>query len=88
MHADIMKKWVAALRSGDYKQGKGQLRKEVDGVNSFCCLGVLCNLHAMEHPEIAKNELSPRSYLGDSEYLPAQVQDWAGMKNNCGFYPR
>lgn len=32
------REWLAALRSGQYKQTKGQLSRE----NSFCCLGVLC----------------------------------------------
>lgn len=32
--------WVKALRSGEYKQGQGQLRK----YNSFCCLGVACEI--------------------------------------------
>lgn len=35
-----MKKWVAALRSGEYKQTKEQLRFG----DSFCCLGVACDL--------------------------------------------
>lgn len=30
--------WVAALRSGDYKQGKGALRCKQD--DTYCCLGV------------------------------------------------
>lgn len=32
-------KWVAALRSGEYKQGKGKLRTRG---NTYCCLGVAC----------------------------------------------
>ena len=32
------KKWIAALKSGDFKQGKGQLRHR----DNYCCLGVLC----------------------------------------------
>jgi hypothetical protein len=32
-------KWVAALRSGDYKQGVGCLYTKTD--NAYCCLGVL-----------------------------------------------
>lgn len=34
-------KWVKALRSGDYEQGRGQLRNNQGG---FCCLGVLTDL--------------------------------------------
>ena len=32
--------WVAALRSGNYKQGRGQLRVN----DEYCCLGVLCTI--------------------------------------------
>lgn len=41
MNAELKAKWVAALRSGDYKQGIGGLR---DTHDSFCCLGVLCDI--------------------------------------------
>lgn len=34
------KTWVAALRSGAYKQGRGVLRSKN---NCFCCLGVLAD---------------------------------------------
>lgn len=34
-------KWIAALRSGKYKQGRGQLRSLN---NNYCCLGVLCDV--------------------------------------------
>jgi hypothetical protein len=36
-----LKRWVAALRSGDYKQGRGRL---VDYKNCYCCLGVAAKL--------------------------------------------
>lgn len=42
MKKEIADKWVAALRSGKYKQGEGFLRK---GENEFCCLGVLCDIN-------------------------------------------
>lgn len=38
MKKGYMKKWVKALRSGKYKQGKSFLKRE-DG--TYCCLGVL-----------------------------------------------
>lgn len=34
-----IEKWIAALRSGKYKQGKDRLYRVF--YNSFCCLGVL-----------------------------------------------
>ena len=44
MLTENQKKWVDALRSGDYKQAKGRL--ECHG--SYCCLGVAC-LVAEQH---------------------------------------
>lgn len=37
----VKAEWLAALRSGDFKQGKDYLRT---GKNTFCCLGVLCHI--------------------------------------------
>lgn len=37
---EFLKKWVAALRSGTYKQTKGYLRVN----DAMCCLGVACDL--------------------------------------------
>jgi hypothetical protein len=39
MDPQIKQRWVDALRSGQYKQGKGFLHRG----NKFCCLGVLCD---------------------------------------------
>ena len=35
---DIKEKWLTALRSGEYKQGKYYLKNDN---NCYCCLGVL-----------------------------------------------
>ena len=45
MKRDIRDQWIAALRSGEYKQGNGVLHQvSKDGAESFCCLGVLCRV--------------------------------------------
>ena len=36
-----LKKWLTALRSGEYVQGKGTLYHVEDDQPKFCCLGVL-----------------------------------------------
>lgn len=41
MDEKLQAKWVKALRSGKYKQGKGILRS---ADNKFCCLGVLLDV--------------------------------------------
>src|SRR5690242_16385148 len=45
MNQDIKKKWVDALKSGEYTQGQFVLRSFED---TYCCLGVLCDLYAKE----------------------------------------
>jgi hypothetical protein len=40
MENKIIEKWIDALRSGNYQQGKTYLK---DGQGGFCCLGVLCD---------------------------------------------
>lgn len=43
MNAEPVKRWIVALRSGEYKQSMGALSKlNPDGSQSHCCLGVAC----------------------------------------------
>lgn len=48
MNKEIQTEWVAALRSGDYVQGKGKLKTSD---NQFCCLGVLCDIMSKKDPK-------------------------------------
>jgi hypothetical protein len=43
---ELKAKWVAALRSGEYKQGNGRLKRYYFRTEepAFCCLGVLCDV--------------------------------------------
>ncbi len=45
MNPELKSKWVGALRSGEYKQGKTALRSKDD---KYCCLGVLCEISGMK----------------------------------------
>lgn len=81
MNKAIKKQWVKALRSGEYKQGRDQLRNDSD---RFCCLGVLCNLHAQAHPKIAAKQNDARHYMGEQTVLPPSVAKWAGLSNTAG----
>jgi len=82
MNKEIKEQWIAALTSGKYKQGIGQLRSG----NKFCCLGVLCNLHAQAHPEIAEKQTRPGKYMGEDSFLPNEVMEWAGLDSDDGGY--
>lgn len=72
MNPEIKAKWVAALRSGEYKQGRGQLRIG----DRFCCLGVLCDLHGRAN----RSEWRGNEYDGCEFALSETVQEWAGLK--------
>lgn len=83
MKKEIADMWVAELLSGDYIQGTGQLRSNDD---KFCCLGVLCNLHAKMHPELAEFQNIKNMYFSAYGLLPEKVLYWADMKHTDGGY--
>ena len=88
------KKWVAALRSGEYSQTVGALRKD-DG---FCCLGVACDIYSREtgngswredYDEDLDEELFGL-HIGERchmRVLPAEVVEWLGMLTCNGRHP-
>jgi len=82
MDRKIALKWAKALESGEYEQMTGGLR----GSSGFCCLGVLCNLHAQAHPEIAAEQDDHEVYMGEEAGLPEHVMNWAGMESSSGTF--
>ena len=81
------KKWVAALRSGEYKQGTGRLHDAAD--NAYCCLGVACEVYNKENPNSPLNkELIGGTVRYDNTTiaLPAKVKEWLGLANISGAY--
>jgi hypothetical protein len=77
VNKEVKKKWVDALRSGEYAQGRSSLRDH----DEYCCLGVLCEL-AVKEGVIAPPTYSDGvwRYVGDQEYyLPRVVMDWAEL---------
>lgn len=84
MKKEVKKKWLKALRSGEYDQCKRQLLDRTAKGDQFCCLGVLCNLYAKEHPGTGfKSPKSPKSpywdFFNKTSDLPAKVKKWAGI---------
>lgn len=82
MKPGIRRRWLKALRSGEYKQGVGKLRQtDTYGkvpVQRFCCLGVLCDLYKKDRVKQGyTNATFPRSKV---EVLPKSVMAWAGLK--------
>jgi hypothetical protein len=77
MNPEIKKKWVKALRSGKYEQGRGNL-KNSDG--QFCCLGVLCDLYQQEHKDVEwKDKWGRITMLDHWSNLPWPVMVWSDM---------
>lgn len=72
------KKWVAALRSGEYTQAKRQLRTET----GMCCLGVACDLYSKETGE----QWDGHKFLGEDDTLPLQVKEWVGLTGPEGVF--
>lgn len=70
---NLIKKWVAALKSGEYKQDTGQLCSD----NGYCCLGVLCDIYDKEDDQ-------PIDWEGGDYYLPQDLQDIIGLKDEDG----
>ena len=79
MNPIVKATWIAALRSGEYKQAKSKLHRDDGG---FCCLGVLCDLHAKIHGKQWEHRGTYYSYFGADGYLPNSVLAWAGLENN------
>ena len=80
---DNAKKWVAALRSGEYKQTTGRLHSE-DG---FCCLGVACVVFIKNggHLRVTPSgDSGAFLYDGRNGCLPESVRDWLGMRDLHG----
>jgi hypothetical protein len=87
LRPEVKEKWVAALRSGEYQQTKSYLHLvEEDGVDRFCCLGVLCDLAAQEGVveegrqsiEAFRDGRQATILYGDySSYPPDEVEEWA-----------
>lgn len=75
--------WVAALRSGEFKQGKAALRT----AEGYCCLGVGCEIYRRYHSSrVTWVGFSPQKWRFDAEssWLPLTVRDWFGLATSAG----
>ena len=86
MNQDIKGRWIAALRSGKYKQHPGVLRS---GENEFCCLGVLCDVVDPDGWGIAHSAYSGTPYLDRQgavrTVLPLSFQEDMDLDDNASF---
>lgn len=58
----LLRRWLKALRSGKYRQGRRKLRQpDLEG-ECFCCLGVLCEI-------LVEDKILRRSETRGDEYV-------------------
>ena len=101
MNPEIKAQWLAALRSGEYQQTNGALRREQpDGSVGYCCLGVLCEVLAKDgkiefEPELGYPDLRNYGKGFDSEgdhlpggafSLPYVVRELVNISTDAGVY--
>lgn len=74
MDVNIKQAWLSALRGGEFEPCFGKLSIVLDdGSRLFDPIGVLCNLHAEQHPAFAATQTNP------SDYPVHVVAEWAGV---------
>ena len=77
---DFAKRWVAALRSGEFQQATGCLRYG-DG---YCCLGVACELYRRETGE---GEWDGKNFfLGQHASLPRDIKNALQLRRSDGHF--
>lgn len=92
MNPEIKAQWIAALRSGEYQQGRKCLTTITAEGDKHCCLGVLCDLASKaaigleistraEHDNREGEEVELRTYDEHQGQLPGRVVVWAGLEN-------
>ena len=86
MNKAVKDKWVAALRSGDYRKGRYQSRSIEDRYDAG---GVLCDLAVREGIIEAPQKYGRGregalffgyTYGGLAVGIPPEVEDWAGIE--------
>lgn len=88
MNQEIAQKWAETLKSGAYQQGSGALRRQKE--EQYCCLGVLCDMHAKavggEWTKCKDDDAylyhTAGSTIGSINFLPGSVVEWAGLKRS------
>lgn len=79
MNKEWAMKWVEALRSGKYTQGKGML-ETLDGRN--CCLGILCRIAGLEPVVMEGTKL----FGSSGTFLPEEIRDKMDLYEINGRY--
>lgn len=78
------KKWVEALRSGEFEQGRGCLCKN----KRYCCLavGIVIAQRNGVHVREATSMTGKVAFDDDAYYVPEAVRKWLGLASFSGSY--
>lgn len=79
MDKALKAKWLEALRSGRYKQGKSRLRNNKD---EFCCLGVLCDISGQGQWKLADDKTTYyycKEKKNGYHCLPPFMEEFSGI---------
>lgn len=81
------RKWLEALRSGEFKQTTGVLaRQNDDGKYGYCCLGVACEISGVASRDLTRGyDDRVRKVYGENEAdltLPEEVRAWLGVETD------
>lgn len=91
LNREVATEWVKRLRSGEYQQGPGFLaiRRDGDGPQQHCCLGVLCEIAADQNVVDVRTGSTVEGITREFGYAhtipPTAVQEWAGLEEFEGW---
>lgn len=79
LNRELITRWIAALRSGKYVQGRGLLRKydHYSKTSRYCCLGVLADICEVKW----ENNSGEIFFIeGISKILPINIIELSGIE--------
>jgi hypothetical protein len=71
LNPELKARWVAALRSSEYKQGRYLLRNDE---NEFCCLGVLCDTYDSSRWVLENMYRHEYAYMSNDCVVPHEIK--------------
>lgn len=81
---EFLMEWIKRLRSGDYEQGQGALRRRGfvgnNKPDTFCCLGVGCEI-GVDSGMLVRMKGECLTY----DYVDVRHLDEVNFKNGCSF---
>lgn len=81
------KTWVAALRSGKFRQAKCRLKQRTNSgrICGCCCLGVACRIFIRSGGKLSVvRKDGETDFEGNNNVLPVRVQEWLGLSSDTG----